>query len=106
MHEPDLKWRTLTTAHFSVHFPAEFAGLGYKVAALCEQVYEPVSRSLNYYPHRTHVVVHTRSDSPGGFVAPLPWRMELIVTELQGDGFGSRDQWLRILITHEFTHIV
>jgi len=105
-HEPSLKWRTMTTPHFSVHFPAGYEELGDRVAALCEEVYEPISRSLNYFPHRTHVVVHTRADYSGGFVDPLPWRMELFVTELQNNVFGSRDEWLRILIAHEFTHVV
>ncbi len=105
-HEPSLKWRTMTTPHFSVHFPAGYEELGDRVAALCEEAYEPVSRSLNYFPHRTHVVVRTRIDYLDGFVNPLPWRMELSVTEPQINLFGSRDEWMRILIAHEFTHVV
>lgn len=105
-HEPNLKWRTLTTPHFSIHFPDGFEALGDKIATLCEEAYEPVSRSLHYYPHRTQVVVHTRADFSNGFVSPLPWRMELFVTEPQESQFGSRDEWLRELVTHEFTHVV
>ncbi|MFQ5630032.1 MAG: TolB family protein, partial [bacterium] len=105
-HQPDLKWLTLKTPHFSVHFPKEFEATGRKVAQICEDVYEPISKSLNYYPHRTQVVVHTRSDLANGFVVQLPWRMELFITEPQDNLIGSRESWLRVLITHEFTHVV
>jgi len=105
-HEPDLQWRTLKTSHFTIHFPKEFEHIAGKVAAICENVYEPVCSSLNYYPGMTHVVLHTRSDMSNGFVAPLPFRMELFLAEPQGDLSGSRDTWLHTLISHEFTHII
>ena len=105
-HEPDIRWQTLETPHFRIHFPAGFDSLARRVAMLCEEAYEPVSRSLNYFPGKTHVVLHTRSDFPNGFAGFMPWRMELLIAEPQEDWFGSRDDWLRILIVHEFTHVV
>ncbi|MFQ6673547.1 MAG: hypothetical protein ACE5GH_02030 [Fidelibacterota bacterium] len=105
-HEPDLAWRTVTTEHFWIHYPGQYEALGRKVAAICEEIYEPVSRSLDYFPGPTHVVVQTRVDFPGGVVTFLPWRMELFVTEPQGNLSGSGDEWLRVVIAHEFTHIV
>lgn len=105
-HQPDLQWRTLVTPHFSVHFPRGYEKLAREIARICEEVYDPVSKSLNYRPHRTQVVVHTRSDVTNGFVTPLPWRMELFITESQDNLIGSKDTWLRVLITHEFTHVV
>lgn len=105
-HEPDLHWRTLSTSHFDVQYPVGFEKIAGRVALLCEDVYQPVSQSLHYFPPRTQVVIHVRSDISNGMVSPLPWRMELDITEPQGDWIGSRDNWLRVLITHEFTHVV
>lgn len=105
-HEPHLAWRTIKTAHFSIHFPRGHEKIAHTVAAICEEVYEPVSRSLNYFPQRTEVVIHTRSDIPNGFVTNLPWRMELYLNEPQDNLLGSGESWLRILIAHEFTHVV
>ena len=105
-HEPDLNWRTLTTEHFWIHYPSGFENLSYRIGDICEDIYEPICLSLNYYPGRTHVVVHTRADFPGAAVSFSPWRIELSVTEPQGNTFGSGDEWLRIVIIHEFTHIV
>lgn len=105
-HEPDLRWQSVVTEHFSVHYPEGFEDLGRRVATLCEQLYEPVSRSLNWFPGRTDVVVHTRADFPGGVVTFLPWRMELFITEPQSNVAGSGDSWLRVVIAHELTHIV
>ncbi|MDQ7066416.1 MAG: hypothetical protein Q9P90_19455 [candidate division KSB1 bacterium] len=105
-HEPDLRWRTLHTPHFKIHFPEGYETLARQVARICEEVYEPVSRALNYRPHTTEVVIHTRTDFSNGFVTALPWRMELHLTEPQDNWMGSKDTWLRVLITHEFTHVV
>ena len=105
-HEPDLRWRALETDHFTVLFPQGFYATARKVAGICEDVYPVVSRSLHYFPGKTEVVLHTRSDAANGFVAPVPWRMELYITEPQGNWMGSGDTWLRVLITHEFTHVV
>ncbi|MFC1476917.1 hypothetical protein ACFL6L_00445 [candidate division KSB1 bacterium] len=105
-HEPDIVWKTLGTDHFLIHFPQEHETLAKTIAGICEEVYEPVSASLNYHPGVTHVVIHTRTDRTNGFLAPLPYRMELFVTDSQDDHSGSRDTWLRTLITHEFTHNV
>ncbi|MEE9167501.1 MAG: hypothetical protein V3U24_08610 [Candidatus Neomarinimicrobiota bacterium] len=105
-HEPDLNWRTIPSEHFFVHHPAGYEELGMRVTALCEEVYHPISQSLNYHPGVTHVVVHTRSDIPGGVVSSLPWRIELYPPEPHSNTFGSGSDWLRLLIIHEFTHIV
>ncbi len=105
-HEPDLTWRTLHTEHFKIHFPKGYEKLARKVAQICEEVYEPVSRALNYRPHTTEVVIHTRTDFSNGFVSAMPWRMELHLTEPQDNWMGSKDTWMRVLITHEFTHVV
>ncbi len=104
-HEPDIDWRTLETEHFSIHFPATHKQTALLVAGLCEAVYDSVSALLNYWPARTEVVLHTRTPVSNGFVAPMPWRMELMITEPQENWMGSRDSWLRLLITHEFTHV-
>ncbi|GEM_PF-2140925 len=105
-HEPDLEWRTIKSEHFFIHFPIGYESVASKVSTLCEEVYYPISKSLNYYPGPTHVVIQTRTDFPDGVVSNLPWRMELFITEPQANIIGSRADWLKILITHEFTHIV
>ena len=105
-HEPELDWYTIKTEHFEIHYPREYEQLAKQVSVICEEIYSPVSNSLNYYPKRTQVVIQTRVDFPSGVVSYLPWRMELFITEPQGNISGSGDTWLRVVITHEFTHIV
>ena len=106
VHQPDIQWRTLQTPHFTVHFPAEYDTLARTVAGISERIYNPVCQSLGYYPGMTHIVLQTRKDLPNAFAAPLPWRMELYPTAPQENWMGSGDSWLRVLIVHEFTHIV
>ena len=106
VHEPGLRWRVLETVHFSLIYPEQYSKIATQAAQICEEVYLEIGSSLGFFPGKTQVVLHTRTDYANGFVSPIPWRMELFIPEPPGDWLGSGDQWLRVLIAHEFTHVV
>ncbi|MCK4903121.1 MAG: PD40 domain-containing protein [Candidatus Marinimicrobia bacterium] len=105
-HDSRLQWSTIKSDHFSVHIPEDYVDLGIKIADICENVYSTVSHSLDYFPGRTHVVIHTENDGYYGFTSVFPWRMELMITPPQSNITGKNTHWLESLILHEFTHIV
>jgi len=105
-HPPDLAWKTLQTPHFLIYFPQGADTLARTVGQLAEEVYRPVCESLRYFPEKTFIVLHTRSDRSNGIVVPFPWRMELYPVEPPENWIGSRESWLKVLLTHEFTHVV
>lgn len=104
-HDPFRSWETVHTENFYVHYPKGYHEVALKIAAMCEEAYLPVSKTVRYSPGKTHVVIHTDSDVINAFAAPFPWRIEVFLTEPQDNWLGSGDEFLRVLIVHEFTHI-
>ncbi len=105
-HPPDLNWQTIETKHFQVIFPAEVENIAQDVANLAESVYFPICNELKYFPPKTPIILHTQTDIANAFVTLFPFRMELFLTDLQFPLMGPGVDWLRILVTHEFRHIV
>ncbi|TMH38252.1 MAG: hypothetical protein E6H56_15970, partial [Betaproteobacteria bacterium] len=56
--DPSLRWRTLDTAHFSVHFADHYRSQAEVVAQVAETVYPRVTGWLKWKPEeRTQIVV-------------------------------------------------
>jgi hypothetical protein len=106
LQDPKIKWESLRTSHFVVHYPREYYSAATQIAIVSEELYPSVCQSLNSHPEVTNIVVRSRIDYPNGFTANIPWRVEINLTKPTGDEFKLNDSWLRILLTHEFTHIV
>ena len=68
----------------------------------------PAHRSGVTPPRRTHVVLADQTDLANGWATPLPYNTIVVNAVL---AVGRRvhrhfDDWLRLVFTHEFTHIV
>ena len=105
---PNLRWRTLQTAHFTVHFAEERREDARLTAAIAEKVYPRITRQLGWEPREaTHVLLLDSFDQSNGFATPLPFNYSGIFLTPPDDGelLQNRD-WLEMVLTHEFTHIV
>lgn len=105
-HAPDQQWRSIETDHFQIIFDSRHEVLAQRVANICEAVYHPVSRDMGFLPPRTPVILHSKTDVANAFVTLFPYRMELFLADLQLPLMGASTEWLRLLITHEFRHVV
>ena len=106
--DPRLSWRTLHSAHFSVHFPEARRADAQLVAAVAESVYPRITRQLEWEPRsRTQVLLLDSADFSNGFATPLPYNETGIFLTPPDDGelLQNRD-WLELVLTHELTHIV
>jgi Tol biopolymer transport system component len=107
--DPALHWRTLYTTHFAIHFHAGEESLAQEVATIAERVHTRLSATFAWQPReRTQVMLTDRVDVSNGSASPLPRNeMWLIVTPPDGSSvIGDYDNWLELLITHEYTHIL
>jgi hypothetical protein len=106
--DPSLRWRTLETANFSVHFPAEHRAHARAVARLAESVYPRITRLLQWHPaSRTHVVVLDTEDFANGYASPLPFNyFAIFLTQPDEGELLQNHQWLELVITHELFHVV
>ncbi len=98
-----IRWEQIQTPRFQVIFPAGFKEKADYVTNILEYVYERAGRSLDHQPRKISVVLHNRSVTSNGFVAPAPDRMELFSAPPQ----DNMDMpWLEHLVIHEFRHVV
>ena len=102
------RFRTLTTRHFEIHFHQGEAALARRVAAIAEEVRDQLDPALGRPAARVHVILVDQNDLPNGWATPVPRdTIEITATPPSGDSLiGNTDDWLRLVLTHEYTHIV
>ncbi|MGC2517761.1 MAG: hypothetical protein WA373_01450 [Burkholderiales bacterium] len=106
--DPSRHWRTLETAHFSLHFAEETRSRARVVAEVAETVYPRITGWLNWKPEsRTHLVLLDSADFANGFATPLPFDNFAIFLSPPDEGELLQNRaWLELVLTHEFTHVV
>lgn len=109
--DPSFSWMTLTSPHFLIHYHQGEEALAKRVAVLAEDVHALLVPRMKSQPHaRTNIVLVDALDDANGSATPLPYNLiTLYITQPLGTsnlGAGNYDDWMRLLITHEYTHIV
>ncbi len=107
--DPKLKFETIETEHFKIHFPGELKTDASRLSAIAEEVHATLSPKLKWKPWgRTEVVLLDSADRANGVASLLPYNHILLyLTPPRGDSalLNYRD-YLTMLFTHEYTHIL
>ncbi len=120
-NHPDLKWYTIETDHFYVHYPvskrsAEDGNKHYidatwaarKMATVSDEMWEPMCAEFDYYlTEKVHVVLLEQPDDLTGFTVPIFDFVE--VSANPGASFyrtRGRMEWFADVLVHEFAHVV
>jgi sugar lactone lactonase YvrE len=109
--DPSFSWMTLTSPHFLIHYHQGEEALAQRVVVLAEDVHTRLVPRMKSQPHdRTNIVLVDALDDANGSATPLPYNLiTLYITQPFGEsifGASNYDDWMRLLITHEYTHIV
>jgi len=105
----DQKWRTLQTEHFYVHYYNGSEAAAERAALLLERAHDRLTVGLGHAPWlRTHVVMTDGTDEANGVAnaVPFPRITAHITAPSSMSVLESFDDWLDILLTHEYTHVV
>ena len=109
LDDPRLEYETLTTPHFHIHYADGLDDLARKVAQSCEEAHEILSPLLDWEPaSRTHVHVTDRLDVANGS-AQVYGRNVINIYGMPPESdsvLGYYDDWIRILVYHEYVHIL
>jgi hypothetical protein len=107
--DPALRFRILTTAHFTIYFHQGEEAPAQRLAGIAEDIWTrmPVQLGLMPPPH-THVLLVDQTDLANGWATPLPYNTILVTAAAPAgvDQIGRVEDWLELVFTHEFTHIV
>lgn len=107
--DPALHFKTLRTAHFIIYFHQGEDGTARELAAIAEDAWIKLRRPLGVAPPKlTHVILADQAEVSNGFATPLPYDTVFVtaVWPAGSDFIGNTHDWLRLVFTHEFTHIV
>lgn len=110
-YPPRYRWQTLETEHFLVHFHQGEEELARRAAAIAERVHERLVPMLRWTPRgKTHLILSDHVDVSNGSATPFPVnRIEVYVSAPGGDPsspLAYYDDWLDLVITHEYAHIL
>lgn len=106
---PYLHWRTITTAHFVIHYPPSLDDWARDVASRLDPVDSAVRRIVGYAPPgRTEVVVDDPYALSNGFAIPEIGRPTITFWATPPSprlDIGDVRTWTEMLAVHEFTHV-
>src|SRR2546428_6688787 len=109
LFDPLHRFRRLPTEHFIIYFHQGEEHLASRLAVIAEDAWYKLERPLGTRPPPlTHVVLADQTELANGFAYPLP-RDTIVLNAVWPAGsefIGSLNDWLTLVFTHEFTHIV
>lgn len=106
---PHENWKTIKTEHFSVHYPERIESVAVDGAKILEDVHASLSVKMNWKPWgRTEVLFTDSTDDSNALAAVLPYNLMIfrVVPPPPDSSLADYDDWLRMLITHEYTHLL
>lgn len=105
-NNPHLKWRQLKTENFRVLYPVGFEVQAQRMANTLERIRTPEANTLGVEPRKISVVLQNQSSISNGFVSITPRRSEFFGMPSQNYNFLGNNDWLDLLATHEYRHMV
>lgn len=107
-YDPRLRFRTLRTAHFEIYFHQGEDALAARLARIVEEVSQRLEGELGRPSGRVRVILVDQGDLANGWATPVPYDLIEIqaVPPRAESAIGNTDDWLRLVFSHEYTHIV
>lgn len=107
--DPYLRWWTITTPHFRVHYHGGLESIAQRAASVAERAHRELYVELGSPPTEiTDIILTDESDSANGLAMSQPYNSILLYVTAPEDmsALNDYDDWQLDLITHEYTHIL
>lgn len=105
-YHPELEWKTIESEHFFVHYHDGAERTAKTVSKIAEEVYEPVTSLYQHTPdQKVSFIIRDHDDISNGAAYFYDNKIELYAPSMDFDFRGTHN-WLRNVVTHEFTHII
>jgi Tol biopolymer transport system component len=102
---PEYDWLTIKGERIYVHFHPEAERTARVVAKIADEVWGPITSLYEYEPETVHYVIKDIDDYANGATYFFDNKIEIWASALDFDLRGTHN-WLRNVISHEFTHLV
>ena len=104
-YNPDFNWFTIKGKHVRVHYHEEAERTAKTVAKIADEVWGPITSLYQYEPDVIDFVIKDIDDYSNGATYFFDNKIEIWSSSLDFDLRGTHN-WLRNVISHEFTHMV
>lgn len=107
--DPSFKFVTIETGHFTLYFHQGLEETGQRAATIAEEVHQKLATLFKWTPReKTNIVIADNSDFANGMATVIPYNAIYLQTVLPAaaSSIGSYEDWLRLLIAHEYAHIL
>jgi hypothetical protein len=107
-YDPRLNFRTLSVSRFDIYYHDREDALAQRLASLVEEVAAEVDSRFGAPRGRVRIILVDQTDQSNGWATIVPYNLiELAaVPPASQSMIGNTDDWLRLVFTHEYTHIV
>ena len=102
---PELNWYSLKGDHCVVHYHEGAERTARVITKILDEVWEPITSLYEYEPETVHFVIKDLDDYSNGATYFFDNKIEIWASALDFDLRGAHN-WLRNVISHEFTHMV
>jgi Tol biopolymer transport system component len=102
---PQLNWYTIKRDKIQVHYHNGAERTAQVVAKIAEEIWDPICSLYDYEPEEVHYVIKDIDDYSNGATYFFDNKIEIWTSALDFDLRGTHN-WLRNVISHEFTHMV
>ena len=106
---PNVRWLTLDTPHFHIHYYEDELSYAEHAAIIAERAWRLNMRYLNWKPSgRVNITLEDQTDFADGFASSIPFNFVFGFGAPPGslDELNDFDDYLKLLLTHELTHVV
>lgn len=104
-YHPEYDWYTIKGKNCFVHYHPEAERTARLVAKICDEVWGPITELYQYAPDPVNFIIKDIDDYANGATYYFDNKIEIWASALEVELRGSHN-WLRNVITHEFTHLV
>ena len=104
-YNPDYNWLTIKGKHVRVHYHEEAERTARTVAKIADEVWDPITSLYQYDPGIIDFIIKDIDDYSNGATYFFDNKIEIWASSLDFDLRGTHN-WLRNVISHEFTHMV
>src|SRR5688572_14972826 len=107
-YDPALRFRTIAAGRVDIYFHQREEALAARLANIVRDVVPEIDRRLGAPRARVRVVLVDQTDVSNGWATVVPYNLIEIaaVPPVGASEIGNTDDWLRLVFTHEYTHVV
>ncbi len=108
-NHPELSWYDIETEHFIVTYHKGLEAFAQRVAGIAEDVYEPITSLYDFRPKKKpRILCRDTDDTNRSAFYPTTNTIDFWATGLTHDFDlrGAKTDWVRNVLTHEFTHLI